>query len=274
MERQETALLDFLGSLGAVLTTIAAVFYFGQRASDVGKGVLYLLGMVIVVFSLPGILPRRWLGQLRSHPKPSTALRPPREPHARDVVRKMSPELPRLRLVPLCGSSAAAGKPLIIRDNIGGYIAASEFQIGDEAFTLQVIQGTVNEPHINNINFAVQVKGDSMKPTIQNGEYVLVRRHADVDSGTISVVRFRKDVSSEESEVTVKRYYREKNHMLLRPENEDAKWLVIVEKEEDENTVRDRYQKQLRAGKLEIFIDPDAQVEGKVVGILKRKGEV
>lgn len=261
MEQKETALLDFLGSLGAVLTTIAAVVFFGQRASNVGKGVLYLLGMVIVVFSLPGILPRRWLGQLRSHPRPSTALRSP------------SSSLPRLRLIPLCGGDAAAGKPLIIRDNIEGYIAASEFQIGDEAFTLQVIQGASNEPHVNNINFAVKVKGDSMEPVIQNGEYVLVRRHAGVDSGTISVVRFRKGVSSEESEVTVKRYYREKNHILLRPENEDAKWLVIVGKEEDENTMKGRYQEQLRAGKLEIFIDPDAQIEGKVVGILRRKGK-
>ena len=261
MERKETALLDFLGSLGAVLTTIAAVVFFGQRASNVGKGVLYLLGMVIVVLSLPGIAPRRWLGQLRSHPRSSTALRSP------------SSSLPRLRLIPLCGGDAAAGKPLTIGDNIKGYISAREFQIGDDAFTLQVIQGAADEPHINSINFAVKVRGDSMKPTIQDGEYVLVRRHAGVDSGTISVVRFRKDVSSEESEVTVKRYYQEKNHLLLRPENEDAEWFVIVEKEEDKNAVQSHYLKQLKAGKLEIFIDPDAQIEGKVVGILKRKGE-
>jgi SOS-response transcriptional repressor LexA len=261
MERKETVLLDFLGSLGAILTTIAAVVFFGQRASNVGKGVLYLLGMVIVVLSVPGIAPRRWLRQLRRHPISGTALRLP------------SGSLPRLRLIPLCGGDAAAGKPLTIGDNIEGYIAASEFQIGDEAFTLQVIQGVGEEPHINigNVNFAVKVKGNSMEPIIQNGEYVLVRRHADVDSGTISVVRFRKDVSSEESEVTVKRYYREQDHMLLRPENEDAKWLVIVGKEEDENTMKGRYQEQLRAGKLEIFVDPDAQIEGKVVGILKRK---
>ena len=182
-------------------------------------------------------------------------------------------ELPRLRLVPVCSGEAAAGKPLTVRDNIEGYISASEFRIGDEVFTLEVIQGTGDDPHISSINFAVKVKGDSMEPAIQNGEYVLVKRQADVDNGTIAVVRFRKDLSSEEEEieVTVKEYYKEKDHLLLQPKNVDAEWFVIIEKDEDENIVKARYQKQLQAGKLEIFIDPAPQVEGKVVGILKHK---
>jgi tetratricopeptide (TPR) repeat protein len=190
--------------------------------------------------------------------------------------KRISKTTPLLRLIPLCDGEAAAGKPLTIRDNIEGYISATEFQIGDEAFTLEVIQGTGSDPHISGINFAVKVKGDSMEPVIQNGEYVLVSRQADVDNGTIAVVRFRKDVGSEETEVTVKEYYKEKDHLLLQPKNVDAEWFVIVEKDEDENTVKARYQKQLQAGKLEIFIDPDPQIEGKVVGILKQSagGEV
>jgi hypothetical protein len=55
MGRNETALLDFVGSLGAVLTTVAAVVFFGQRASNVGKATLCFLGIVILIISLPGI---------------------------------------------------------------------------------------------------------------------------------------------------------------------------------------------------------------------------
>lgn len=185
--------------------------------------------------------------------------------------KKTSKATPLLRLIPLCGGDAAAGKPLTIRDNIEGYISSTEFEIGDETFTLEIIQGTGNDPHVGSINFAVKVKGNSMEPVIQNGEYVLVRRQDGVDNGTIAVVRFRKDVGSEETEVTVKEYYQEKDHLLLQPKNEDAEWFVIVEKDEDENTVKARYQKQIQAGKLEIFIDPDPQIEGKVIGILKCK---
>jgi len=97
MMRNETDLLDFVGSLGAVLTTIAAVVFFGQRASDVGKGVLYSLGVVIVIVSLPGIAPRRWLGQLRGHPRAShegwrsllqVSLRNPVDPQVRDELQR------------------------------------------------------------------------------------------------------------------------------------------------------------------------------------------
>jgi len=65
MEGKETALLDFLGSLGAVLTTIAAVFYFGNRASGVGKVTLCFLGAVILIISLPGIASVRMLIPMR-----------------------------------------------------------------------------------------------------------------------------------------------------------------------------------------------------------------
>jgi len=61
MKRKEIVLLDFVGSLGAALTTIAAVFYFGHKASSVGKGFLYFLGVVIVIISLPGIVSIRTL---------------------------------------------------------------------------------------------------------------------------------------------------------------------------------------------------------------------
>ena len=184
--------------------------------------------------------------------------------------KRISKTTPLLRLIPLCGDSAAAGEALTVRDNIIDYLSASEFQIGRETLALRVIQGTSNEPHVGIINFAMKVTGESMKPTIQDGEYVLVRKKEQVENGEIAVVRFRRDVGTEELQATVKRYYREKDHILLQPDNEDAKWTVFVGKK-NEDTVKNRYRDQLEAGKLEILTDLEPHIEGEVVGVLKRK---
>lgn len=39
-------------SLGIVLTTMTAMFYFGRIASSIGKGLLYFLGIVIIIIAL------------------------------------------------------------------------------------------------------------------------------------------------------------------------------------------------------------------------------
>jgi len=103
MERKETALLDFLGSLGAVLTTIAAVFYFGYRASAVGKVTLCFLGVVILIISLPGIasvrmlIPKRRGSQEGQRARPQlegwrahveTYRRNPLDPRVRDELQR------------------------------------------------------------------------------------------------------------------------------------------------------------------------------------------
>jgi len=61
MKQKESVLLDFAGSLGAVLVTVAVVYYFGQMASVVGKAFLYGLFAAIIIASLPGIASVRFL---------------------------------------------------------------------------------------------------------------------------------------------------------------------------------------------------------------------
>ena len=103
MMRNETDLLDFVGSLGAVLTTIAAVVFFGQRASNVGKVTLCFLGVVILIISLPGIASVRMLipkrGRLQERPRARLQLegwrahveicrRNPLDPRVRDELQR------------------------------------------------------------------------------------------------------------------------------------------------------------------------------------------
>jgi repressor LexA len=62
--------------------------------------------------------------------------------------------------------------------------------------------------------YVLKVRGDSMKDAgILDGDYVIVHRQETADSGEIVVALVGE-------EATVKRYYREPDHIRLQPEND------------------------------------------------------
>ena len=66
----------------------------------------------------------------------------------------------------------------------------------------------------NDTVFLLRVRGDSMiNAGIMNGDYVIVRRQETAQSGEIVVAML-------EDEATVKRFYKEKDHIRLEPEND------------------------------------------------------
>jgi repressor LexA len=89
-----------------------------------------------------------------------------------------------------------AGEPIYAEQNLLGYELVSEDEIdGGEYFYLRV-------------------KGDSMEDVgIFDGGFVLVRKQPVVDNGEIAVVLVNGD------EATVKRFYRQNNSVILKPEN-------------------------------------------------------
>jgi len=85
-------------------------------------------------------------------------------------------------------------------------------------------------------SFIVRVRGDSMIGAgIYDGDFVIVRRQPTAHNGDIVVARI-------EDEATVKRYYREADHIRLQPENPA----------------------------LEPILARDVHIEGKVVGLIRR----
>lgn len=71
-------------------------------------------------------------------------------------------------------------------------------------------------------HFILTIKGDSMVDAgILDGDYVIVRRQPVADNGEIVVAMI-------DDEATVKRFFREKNHIRLQPEN-DAYEPIIVQ---------------------------------------------
>ncbi len=109
-------------------------------------------------------------------------------------------KLSRVVAVPIIGR-VAAGAPILAAENIEDHLMLSrELLSGDSAFVLEV-------------------HGDSMTGAgILDGDMVVVKPARDAPNGAIVVARVESE-ATHESEVTVKRLYREPNGIRLQPEN-------------------------------------------------------
>ncbi|MCL2034187.1 MAG: transcriptional repressor LexA [Oscillospiraceae bacterium] len=104
--------------------------------------------------------------------------------------------------VPLLGT-VAAGTPILALQNIEQYIP-------------------VGIPNASSKElFALRVKGDSMRDAaILNGDIVVVERENTAENGRIIVAML-------DDEATVKRYFKEKGHIRLQPENSEMEPIIV-----------------------------------------------
>jgi repressor LexA len=120
--------------------------------------------------------------------------------------------------LPLVGH-VAAGQPILAEENIEDYVQVPGIAGGDEG------------------EFILNVRGDSMKNAgILGGDWVVVRPQETAVDGEIVVALVG------EAEATVKRFFREDDHVRLQPENESH------------DPIRSR----------------EVRVLGRVVGVLRR----
>ena len=70
--------------------------------------------------------------------------------------------------------------------------------------------------------FVLNVNGDSMiKCGIYDGDMVIVKRQSNANNGEIVVAM------TDENEVTLKRFYKEKKHIRLQPENDALEPIIL-----------------------------------------------
>lgn len=70
--------------------------------------------------------------------------------------------------------------------------------------------------------FVLNVNGNSMiKCGIYDGDMVIVKRQSNANNGEIVVAM------TDENEVTLKRFYKEKKHIRLQPENDDLEPIIL-----------------------------------------------
>lgn len=119
--------------------------------------------------------------------------------------------------LPVVGA-VAAGSPVLAEENIEEYVQVPQAAGGEEG------------------EYVLKVRGDSMVDAgILEGDYVVVRRQEDASNGEIVVALVGED------EATVKRYFRESDHVRLQPENSS----------------------------MEPILTKDVQILGRVVGLFR-----
>jgi repressor LexA len=149
--------------------------------------------------------------------------RDPTKPRAMEVLVDKAKRVMTPPGLPLVGR-VAAGSPILAEENIEEYVEVSPLAFGDAG------------------DFVLEVRGDSMKNAgILDGDTVVVRKQATATDGEI-VVAIVGEEDEPEAEATVKRYFRERDHIRLEPENEN----------------------------FEPIRSPDVHIVGRVIGVFRR----
>jgi repressor LexA len=138
-------------------------------------------------------------GHLERLEKKGLIRRDPTKPRAIEITDGTSAEGSEFALsvarVPLIGR-VTAGLPITATENIEDYFPLPSHFVGDyNVFMLSIV-------------------GESMiEAGIYDGDYVIVRQQQSADNGDIVVAM------TEDDEATVKRFFKEKDHIRLQPEN-------------------------------------------------------
>jgi repressor LexA len=143
--------------------------------------------------------------------------RDPSKPRALEVLVDKARQVVGPSGLPVVGR-VAAGQPVLAQENIEEYVPVPGIAGGDDG------------------EFVLRVNGDSMRDVgILDGDHVVVRGQDAAEDGEIVVALLGE-------EATVKRFFRERDHVRLQPENEA----------------------------LEPIRTRDVQVLGRVVGVCRR----
>jgi len=120
--------------------------------------------------------------------------RDPTKPRALELLGEAARKIAGPSGLPLVGR-VAAGAPILAEENIEEYVEVPPIAGGDDG------------------EYVLRVAGDSMIDAgILDGDYVIVHRQETADNGEIVVALVGE-------EATVKRYFRESDHIRLQPEN-------------------------------------------------------
>jgi repressor LexA len=142
--------------------------------------------------------------------------RDPTKPRAIEVMVERAKRAVRPTGLPLVGQ-VAAGEPILAEENVEEYLQVPDV-IGGEAG-----------------DYILRVRGESMVDAgILEGDFVVVRKAQEAKNGEIVVAMIG-------DEATVKRFFREKDHIRLQPENTTMKPIITQ----------------------------DAQVLGRVIGVFR-----
>ena len=144
-------------------------------------------------------------GHLKRLEKQGQLRRDSMKPRAMAVLKKSGNEMnERVRLIPLLGP-VAAGSPILAEESISEMLPIPDFMLSSGE------------------HFALLVRGDSMiQAGILDGDYLVVKQQPQANNGEIVVAMV-------EGDATVKRFFKEKGHFRLQPENPAMQPIIVNE---------------------------------------------
>ena len=142
-------------------------------------------------------------GHLKRLEKQGQLRRDSMKPRAMAVIKKSQDEInERVRLIPLLGP-VAAGSPILAEESLSEMLPVPDFMLS------------------NGEHFALLVRGDSMiQAGILDGDYLVVKQQPQANNGEIVVAMV-------EGDATVKRFFKEKGHFRLQPENPAMQPIIV-----------------------------------------------
>jgi repressor LexA len=143
-------------------------------------------------------------GHLSRMEKKGLIRRDPAKPRAIELLRDAVPKK-ELVSIPIIGK-VQAGEPILAVENI------------EDSFTLP-IQYTKSNKDL----FMLKISGESMiEAGIYDGDLAIIEKTNSVENGTIVVALI-------DDEATIKRFFKEKDHIRLQPENSSMKPIIVKE---------------------------------------------
>ncbi|SMO43470.1 repressor LexA [Melghirimyces algeriensis] len=149
-------------------------------------------------------------GHLARLEKKNLIRRDPTKPRAIEILEDEQETFPdpteHTVMVPLIGK-VTAGEPITAVENVEDYFPLPRRMVGPDDSI-----------------FLLSVHGDSMiNSGIMDGDYVLVRQQQTASNKDIIVAM------TPDNEATVKRFYKEKDHIRLQPENDNMEPIILPE---------------------------------------------
>ncbi len=137
-------------------------------------------------------------GHIESLIKKGVLKKDPTKPRTLELTDKKE-----LITIPIVGT-VTAGEPILAVENIQNeFVIPIEFAQSNEEL------------------FMLKIKGDSMiESGIMNGDLVIVQKQDTAENGDIVVALI-------ENDATVKRFFKEENHIRLQPENKTMKPIIV-----------------------------------------------
>ena len=136
-----------------------------------------------------------------------------RQRHARGIrllVETAASTVATAMHIPIVGR-IAAGQPLLAQEQVEGHLAIDANLLGKVPASAT--------------HFALRVRGESMmNAAILDGDYVIVRQQPEADDGDIVVALIG-------DEATVKRFFRDNDHIRLQPEHPTLEPIILTKQQ-------------------------------------------